>query len=325
MNTIRARAFANLALVKYFGKRDLALNLPQASSLSLTLEPLTTTTEVTFDAGLDADVILLNGQQAGQKFTDRVSGFLNIIRESAGLESHARVVTENAFPTAAGLASSASGFAALALAATKALGMDLGEPALSALARRGSGSAARSIPGGISVWHMGKKRDGSDSCAHSIAGPNDWDLRVVVGVTNPGPKAVGSTEAMELTRTTSPYFESWIESVHTDMKEAIQAVGNRDFKTLGEITERSALSMHAAALAARPGIVFWNGATLEALHLVRRLRADGLNAYFTSDAGPQPKVLCTPDSEDAVVAALEKQTGITQIIRCHLGQGAEVI
>ncbi len=322
MSTARARALANLALVKYFGKRDLALNLPAAGSLSLTLEPLATTTEIEFSSRFKKDEISLNGVPANGPFAERVSRFLDIVRSIASSKEHARVVTENAFPTAAGLASSASGFAALAVAATRALDLTLTSDELSTLARRGSGSAARSIPGGIAVWQAGELPDGTDSFARSIAEPEAWDLRVVVGVTDPGPKAIGSTHAMEKTRLTSPYYDQWISSARADLEDAIRAVHKRDFPLLGEITERSALAMHAAALAARPGIVFWNGATVDAFHCIRNLRNDGTEVYFTCDAGPQPKALCTADAEDTVVAALDKLAGITKIILCRLGAGA---
>jgi diphosphomevalonate decarboxylase len=325
MTSIRVRALANLALVKYFGKRDLPLNLPAAGSLSLTLEPLTTTTEVTFDNGFTEDRVTLDGAPAGEKFATRVTRFLDLVRQMAGSDLYAQVSTENAFPTAAGLASSASGFAALALGATRALGLELADDQLSVLARRGSGSAARSVPGGITLWRAGEKADGSDSYATGIAAPEDWDLRVVVGVTDPGPKAIGSTEAMIHTADTSPYYQQWIDSVDGDLAGAVEAVENRDFTALGEITERSALSMHAAAIAARPGIMFWNGTTIEGLHLVRRLRKDGLEAYFTCDAGPQPKVLCTPQDQAAVAEALNNMPGVTEIIQCRLGGGVREI
>jgi diphosphomevalonate decarboxylase len=325
MKNVRVRALANLALVKYFGKRDLQMNLPAAGSLSLTLEPLSTITEVSFRPELDRDTVLLDGKKADDKFVSRVTRFLDIVREMAGATEYANVVTENAFPTAAGLASSASGFAALAYAATKALDMTIDKEQLSALARRGSGSAARSIPGGIVVWNAGEKSDGSDSLAYPVAGPDDWDIRVVIGVADPGPKAIGSTEAMELTRATSPYYRGWLDSVHVDLMNALRAVEQRNFTDLGEITERSALGMQAVALAARPGILFWNGTTVEAIHLVRRLRQQGTEAYFTCDAGPQPKIVCTKTDEDTVASALESLPGITRIIRCHLGSGVTEI
>ncbi len=325
MKTVRVRALANLALVKYFGKRNLPMNLPATGSLSVTLEPLGTVTEVTFRPELDRDTVLLDGKTTDAKFTARVTGFLDIVRDMAGRHEYASVVTENAFPTAAGLASSASGFAALAHAATRALDLNVDQETLSALARRGSGSAARSVPGGIVLWAAGEKSDGSDSFAYPIADPGDWDLRVVIGVADPGPKAIGSTEAMELTRTTSPYYRGWLDSVHIDLADAVQAVEKKNFSDLGEIAERSALRMHAAAMAARPGILFWNGTTVEAIHLVRRLRQQGTEAYFTCDAGPQPKIVCTKSDEETVATALESLPGVTRIIRCRLGSGVTEI
>lgn len=321
----RAEALANLALVKYFGKRDIELNLPAAPSLSISLEPLLTKTAVRFDPQLSEDIVHLNKERAKPAFEARVSRFLDLMRQKAGTTMRATVETANCFPTAAGLASSASGFAALTLAAADALGLCLCERELSATARRGSGSAARSVPGGVAVWQAGEKPDGSDSFAYRIADPEELDLCVAVGVTDPGPKSIGSTEAMEHTRYTSPYYESWIETVHRHMKAATDAVKNKDLEQLGEISEHSALAMHAAALAADPGILFWKGATAEGLHLVRRLRKKGLFAYFTCDAGPQPKVLCSSADEPAVAKALAELPGVTKVIRCRLGGGARVL
>jgi diphosphomevalonate decarboxylase len=317
----RARAFANLALVKYFGKRDAALNLPATGSLSLTLQPLETLTDVDLDPALLSDEVLLGGAPAPGGFATRVVRFLDLVRALAGRSERARVSTANAFPTAAGLASSASGFAALALAASRAYGLRLDAPALSALARRGSGSAARSVFGGVAVWDEGKRDDGADSVARPLLGPDEWDLRVVAGVVSFGPKAVGSTEGMERTRFTSPYYGAWLEAARADLAQALAAVESRDLRALGEVAEHSALTMHAAAMAARPGIVYLEGATLQALCAVRELRARGHAAYFTCDAGPQPKVLCDPASEDTVAAALSAVPGVASVIRCRLGPG----
>ncbi|MDJ0765611.1 MAG: diphosphomevalonate decarboxylase [Myxococcota bacterium] len=324
-SSIKTRARANVALVKYFGKRDLALNLPAAGSLSLALDPLVTVTELTLDPGMTRDAVSVGGDVADVGFHRRVVAFLDLVRHLAGKEIYARVETHNTFPTAAGLASSASGFAALALAATRAFGLDLTLDALSALARQGSGSAARSVTGGISVWQAGKQPDGSDSFARSIADPGQWDLRVIIGVSDPGPKSIGSTAAMEQTRTSSPYYDRWITLADQDLARAQQAVIKRDFEALGDIAEGSALAMHAAALAARPGIVFWNGVTVEALHRIRALRLAGHGVYFTCDAGPQPKALCLPNAEDAVAEMLEALPGIHRVIRCGLGPGVEVV
>ncbi len=320
-----AKAHANLALVKYFGKRDVPLNLPAAGSLSLTLAPLTTTTAVAFDEALKEDEIVLNDAPASAAFAKRTRRFLDLVRDRAGVRSGCRVRTSNNFPTAAGLASSASGFAALALAATRAAGLALTEPELSALARRGSGSASRSVPGGIVVWHEGRAADGSDSFAQSILDHSQWDICVVVGIASEEKKAVGSTAAMTRTATTSPYYPAWIDACRRDLALAQDAVVDRNFTALGEIAERSALSMHAAALAADPGIVFWTGTTVEGIHLARTLRKRGVEAYFTCDAGPQPKLVCLSKDVDAVKNALETLGGVLRTITCRLAGPASLV
>jgi diphosphomevalonate decarboxylase len=316
---------ANLALVKYFGKRDTKLNLPAGPSLSVTLEPLETLSELEIDASLNQDEVWLADSPANSGFSHRVTRLLDIARELAGDQRRARLRTRNSFPTAAGLASSASGMAALALAASKAYRLSLSHDELCVLARRGSGSAARSICGGIAAWYEGTAQDGSDSVARTLRQPEEWDLRVVVGLAASGPKEIGSTEAMELTRSTSPYYGDWIRCVHEDFTAALRAVEKKDFTILGEIAERSALSMHAAALAARPGIVFWNQATISALHLCRALRRSGIETYFTCDAGPQPKFLVRPEHNDQASQALRELPGISGVIECQLGAGAQVL
>jgi diphosphomevalonate decarboxylase len=320
-----ARALANVALVKYFGKRDAKLNLPAAGSLSLALEPLETITAVDFTADLDNDVVLLAGGPAPEAFAARVSRFLDLVGALAGGRHRARVETRNAFPTGAGLASSASGFAALALAASSALGLDLDEPELSALARRGSGSAARSVPGGLALWQAGTAADGSDSFARCLLDPGEWDLRLVAGVVESGPKAVGSTDGMEHSRKTSPFYEQWVRIAAADLEAAVAAVTARDLERLGIIAEDDALAMHAVALAARPSVAYLKGPTLDALRLARELRAKGVGAWWTCDAGPQPKLLCDGADEPAVAAALSGLPGVREVLRCRLGGGVELL
>jgi len=314
-----------VALVKYFGKRDAALNLPAAGSLSIALEPLETVTAVEFSEDLEADVVVLGGASAPEAFAARVRRFLDLVGELAGRRRYARVETINSFPTGAGLASSSSGFAALALAATSALGIDLDGLALSALARRGSGSAARSVPGGLALWQAGTAADGSDSFARRLVEPGDWDLRLVVGVADPGPKEVGSTEGMEHVRRTSPYYDGWVRTASADLEAAVRAVAARDLERLGEITEDNALAMHAAALAARPAVAYLSGPTIEGLRVARRLRAAGIGAWFTCDAGPQPKLLCSSADEPAVARSLGDVSGVQEVLRCRLGGGAGLV
>jgi diphosphomevalonate decarboxylase len=321
-----AIAGTNIALCKYWGKRDAALNLPATGSISLTLAELGTRTRVRFDDG-DIDRVTLNGAPADLRVRARVAAFLDRVRARAGIDRRAEVVTSNSVPTAAGLASSASGFAALALAASRAAGLTLAPAELSELARLGSGSAARSIFGGFVEMARGERADGRDAVAAPIAVPTTgpgWEVRLVVAITAVGEKAEGSTAAMERTARTSPFYPAWVASAPGDLAEARAAIAARDLGRLGAVAERSALRMHATALAAEPAILYWNPATVAAIHATRGLRARGVAAYFTIDAGPHVKVLC--DAADAVVvsAALAELPGVLRTLTASPGPGVTV-
>jgi diphosphomevalonate decarboxylase len=327
---VTAQAGTNIALVKYWGKRDAALNLPAAGSLSLTLAELGSKTRVSFASGAGApgapDTVRLGDAPADARFSARVSRFLDLVRAAAGIDAAAEVTTSNSVPTAAGLASSASGFAALALAATRAAGLDLSAPALSALARRGSGSAARSIFGGLAEMDPGQRADGADACAHPLLGPAEWDLRLVVALTAKGEKSIGSTAAMDHTAATSPYHAAWIASVAIDLGAARAAIAARDLARLGVVAERSALRMHASALAADPAILYWAPATVAVLHAVRAARTQGqLAAWATIDAGPHVKVLCRSGDAAQVARLLNGVPGVLGTLVASPGEGAKVV
>jgi diphosphomevalonate decarboxylase len=323
-DAVTAVAGTNIALVKYWGKRDVALNLPATGSLSLTLDRLGTRTTVAFDDGAH-DRLVLDGAPADDAATTRVSAFLDRVRARAEIARRALVTSDNSVPTAAGLASSASGFAALALAATRAAGLDLSLPELSALARVGSGSAARSLFGGFVEMARGERADGADAVAHTLLEGDRWDLRLVVAITASGPKAMGSTAAMTHTARTSPYYDAWIATVPGDLAAARAAIAARDLPALGMVAERSAARMHAAALAAYPAIIYWNGATLAAIAAVRALREHGTLAFFTIDAGPHVKALCRAADADAVAAALRAVPGVSETLIAAPGPGARVV
>lgn len=319
-----ARAHSNIALVKYWGKRDVHLNLPAVGSISITLDRLFTETTVEFEYGLEKDLLLLNGQEASVKETNRIGTFMDLVRQETAVNSFARIESHNNFPTSAGLASSASAFAALSLAATHAAGLNLPPLKLSELARKGSGSAARSIFGGFVEMAKGEKADGSDSAAYQLVEKDYWDIRVLILITSEEEKKTGSTDGMTLSRQTSPYYDVWVRSSPADLDEMRHAVINKDFELLGDLSEFSCLKMHALALAGRPGIIYWNSTTLELMNRIRSLREDGLPVYFTIDAGPQVKALCLPEGMDAVKQALADVPGVLRIIETGLGDGARV-
>ena len=327
--SITVFAGTNIALVKYWGKRDKALNLPATGSLSLTLANLGSETTVCFDAGhadeSGKDSVFLDGSPAPESFANRVHGFLDLIRDRADLRLPALVRTANSVPTAAGLASSAAGFAALALAASKAAGLSLTDDELSELARRGSGSAARSIVGGFALMSAGSRADGKDAIARPILDPGAWDVRLVVAMTATGQKAIGSSQAMELTARTSPYYPAWVASVDRDLEDARAAILDRDLDRLGLVAERSAMRMHASAMAADPHVLYWNPGTLAAMGAVKALRAGKLSAYFTIDAGPHVKVLCAGKDAELVERTLAGTPGVLRTLSLSPGPGARIL
>jgi len=319
-----ALAHANFALIKYWGKRDTTLNLPDVGSISMTLDALWTRTEVALDPALREDCFELDGQHESPGRA-RVAALLGRMRDLAGVTTRARVVSTNNFPTGAGLASSASGFAALVTAADRAYGLELSRERLSALARIGSGSAARSLFGGFVEMHRGRRPDGSDAVATPLAGADAWPLEVVIAVSDRRRKSVGSTEGMQRTASTSPFYASWVDNQPADLQRARLAIAARDFDALADVSEASALAMHGLAMSARPGLLYFNATTVECLHRVRQLRADGLAVFFTVDAGPQVKAICRPGAGDAVAGALADVPGVTEILRSGLGPGAHCV
>jgi diphosphomevalonate decarboxylase len=320
--TQRATAVAqpNIALVKYWGKRDPQRNLPATGSLSVTLSELRTTTEVELDPALERDELTLNGV-ADESARLRVSRLLTAIRGETR-RPFAHVRSHNSFPTAAGLASSASGFAALVVAACRAYGIEHTPAELSALARTGSGSAARSIFGGFVEMQRGAREDGSDAVARPVLAPESWPLAMLVVVTSTSKKPVGSTEAMERTRLTSPYYGDWVASTEVDLVTMRAAVLVQDLERVGELAEHSCLKMHALTMAARPPVVYWTPSTLAVMRAVWELRAGGTPAYFTIDAGPQVKVLTSASEARRVAESLATLSGVERVIVDRPGEGA---
>ena len=324
--TAQAIAHPNIALIKYWGKlSNNEHNEPAVSSLSITLDTLETKTRLTFDTALVQDEFFLNGSRDNKKLT-RVTQNLDKLRTLADIKTHCKIESENNFPTGAGLASSASGFAALVVAGDKALNLNLDFQKKSMLARSMSGSAARSIGGGfVKIFLPNKQEDHpqfGSTYAEKVADQNHWPLEICVAVVSEKEKSIGSTEGMEASRFTSPYYSAWVEGNDQDIEEAEALIKNKDFQKLADLSEFSCLKMHALALATRPGLIYWSGATVEAMHCIRQLRASGIPVFFTIDAGPQVKAICAPGYGDQVEDCLKDVVGVQRIIRCGLGKGA---
>jgi diphosphomevalonate decarboxylase len=313
-----ARAQPNIALIKYWGKRDSQRNLPAVGSISVTLDELCTTMRVELDGALDRDELQINGRDA-RSMLPRVSRCLDTVLGADRLR--ARVTSESNFPIAAGLASSASSFAALVVAASRAGGRTSTVDELAGLAGRASGSAARSLYGGFV-----ELRNTDDGIAVSTILDSDaWPLRVVAAVTSTAAKPVGSGDAMELSRRTSPFYSRWVEEQDMDLATARDAIIVRDFGKLASVAEHNCLKMHSVMWASRPPVVYWNAATLACLERVRELQAQGVGAFFTIDAGPQVKVVCLPADESRVVDAVSTIDGVEAVLSSGIGMGAALV
>jgi len=326
MKTATATAHSNIALVKYWGKRagvDPSLNLPAVGSLSMTLDGLKTVTTVVPG---DVDSFELDGQRISGKPEQKVYAFLDRLWASAHSSPRpaCTVTSINHLPTAAGLASSASGFAALTLSGAAAFGLDLPAAELSKWARMGSGSAARSVFGGFVRLDAGTEPDGSDCIARPLASADGWPLRLVVVQTTRGSKPIGSTEGMQASRDTSPYYQPWVDTSIPDLDAAQAAIEARDLPGLGAIVEHSCFKMHACMMATVPPIVYWKPASLGVIQEVWAAREDGLHGYVTMDAGPHVKVVCLEQDAEAIATRCRSVPGVEEITICAPGPAASV-
>lgn len=317
-----AKAHTNIALIKYWGKRNDELILPTNNSLSVTLDGFYTKTTVEFDKELTEDKFTLDNEEVTGEAYKRVTKYLDLIREYGEIEGlFAKVNSTNAVPTAAGFASSASGFAALAAAATKAANLDISNVELSKLTRQGSGSACRSIYGGFVEWEKGEKEDGTDSYAKEIAPQNHWDLRVAAVVLNETEKDISSREGMKRTVETSKFYEGWLTGIPADIEEIKAGIKARDFNRVGAVAEANCLKMHATTLGAKPPFTYWTDATMRVMQTVQKLRKEGISAYFTIDAGPNVKVLYQPENEEVLEKTLKETEGVSDVILSRVGAG----
>lgn len=320
-----AEANANIALVKYWGKRDAKLMLPQNSSISMTCDGLQTKTTVEFSEKYKEDIAIINDEEL-LKDKEAIVAHLNLIRGIAGIKLKAKMVSESNFPIAAGLASSASGFAALTVAAAKAAGLNLNERELSMLARRGSGSASRSIGEGFVEWFKGARADGADSYAESIVKKDYWkDFRMVTTIVAESKKKVSSRAGMAQTVATCPYYGGWLKTVEQDLETIRNGIKRKDFTAVAACAEQNCLKMHALMITTTPAIIYWQAPTLEIIHSVLEWRAQGVNCYFTIDGGPNVKVMCLEKDAKKINKRLLELGCVKKTIVCAPGAGARLI
>lgn len=322
MHDATAQAHPNVALIKYWGNRDDALRLPANGSISMNLDGLTTRTTVSFQPSLPFDELIINGREVTGPAVERVSALLDLVRAMAGLKMKAEVVSENNFPSSAGIASSASAFAALALAGSAAAGLRLSEAELSRLARRGSGSACRSIPGGFVEWSMGT--GDSDSFAASLAAADHWALTDCIAVVSEARKQTGSTQGHALAAT-SPLQAARVADTPRRLDLCRSAVLGCDFDALAAIAELDSDTMHAVMMTSTPGLFYWMPATLNVMNAVRALRQKGTPACYTVDAGANVHVICPSEHARQVEIELQGTAGVKDVLSAGVGGPAELV
>ncbi len=322
MTTATAQASPNIAFIKYWGNRDQALRIPANGSISMNLDGLTTRTTVSFQPSLAFDELIINGYEVTGAGLDRVSSILDIIRGLADISDRAEVMTENNFPSGAGIASSASAFAALALAGSKAAGLSLSEPELSRLARRGSGSASRSIPGGFVEWQAGTTDE--DSFAFSIAVPDHWKLVDCVAIVSAAHKKTGSTEGHSIAGT-SPLQEARLADAPRRLEICRSAILDRDFDSFAMIVELDSDMMHSVMMTSTPALHYWKPASLSVMNAVRQWRGEGLPVCYTLDAGPNVHVICPETEAHVVDKRLREIAGVTDVLVARVGGAAGIV
>lgn len=317
-----ARAPANIAFIKYWGKKNEALRIPMNDSISMNLDTAFTETSVEFGADLKEDLVTIDGQRVKGKEKKRVVEHLNRIRRLAKLSLKAEVVSTNNFPKGAGIASSASGFAALTVAGAAASGLKLTGKQISILARLGSGSACRSIPDGFVEWKTGDKSEAS--YAHSLYPPGYWDIADVIVIVGEKAKKVSSTEGHTLAES-SPFFKTRIQGMKRKVTEIKKALEKRDFTKFGEILEAEAINMHAVMMTSKPALYYWTPETMRVIVAVIDWRDKGLEAYFTIDAGPNVHVICLGKDTARFSRKLRQLEGVKNVIVNHPGVGARIL
>ncbi len=315
-------ANSNIAFIKYWGNRDDALRLPLNNSISMNLDGATTTTTVAFDAAWNDDEIVIGDAPANPAQRARVIAHLDRVRARARIETRARVHSRNNFPMGAGIASSASAFAALTLAATRATGLDLSERELAILARQGSGSAARSIPGGFVEWHAGT--DDASSFAESLAPPEHWDLRDVIAIVSVAEKKIGSTEGHRAA-SSSHFLAARLGALPARLARVRRAIRARDLESLGLAIEEDAVELHLIAMTSRPPIFYWSPGMVRVIDAARAWRADGLAVYFTLDAGPNVHLICESKDASQVAARAREIADVRQVIVNAPGGAARLV
>ena len=307
------RTSPNIALIKYWGKRNTIKNLPAVDSISITLDNLWTEMNVMFSSDLSNDELFIN-----EKRQNNISRVKNCIDSILGEQrDYTSIMSRCNFPISAGLASSSSSFSALVVAINSLMKKKWNTQLLANQAGSVSGSAARSILGGI----VRLNNEPEKIRITQLLSPNDWPLRVVIAITDKKEKAISSSKAMKLSADTSPFYSSWVEDQNNDIKEANSFISKKDFEGLAAISEHNCMKMHSIMWTTRPSIVYWNATTIDCMQAIRDLQRNGESVFFTIDAGPQIKAICLPENEEKIAKKLNEIKGVQSIMTSGLGSG----
>lgn len=317
MRKVTYKVGTDIALIKYWGKKDEVLRLPLNSSVALNLDGLTTTTTVEFDGSYNDQVMIDGGVvKGGEK--DRIVEQIQRLRLISGVDLPFKMVSENTFPRATGLSSSASGMAALTFATAGALEMDLTQKQLSILARQASGSACRCVCGGVVEWHEGETSE--DSYAETIFPAEYLDIVDVVVVVGSKQKIISSTEGMKRLYD-HQFMKVRLEGVNQKISELKRLIKAKDIEGIGQLVEAEALEFHSMLLTSSPPIIAWLPETVAVMHKVQELRKQGLGAYFTINTGFNLHVLTTPSDAYTVETLLSKMEQVQQVMVSGVGDG----
>ncbi|MEK7634241.1 MAG: diphosphomevalonate decarboxylase [Patescibacteria group bacterium] len=313
-----AIAPSNIAFIKYWGKKDEDLKIPENGSISMNLSNLITTTTVEFDPRYKKDLITINNKSDEQE-ENRIIKHLNLIRKKANINLNAKVISTNNFPDETGLSSSASGFAALTLAVAKAIGLNLKEKELSILARQGSGSACRSIPDGFVEW-LG----GDTSYAESLYPPEYWAIVDVVAIVSQEKKETSSTDGQKLT-TTSPFFITRLNNINEKINRFKESLKTKNFTEFGQLVENEALELHAIMLTSTPSLIYWQPETIKMMKLIKKWRDEGLEVYFTLNTGQDIHLIAEEKNTEMLVERLQNIKEVKKVIINQPANGARLV
>ncbi len=297
-------AHPNIALIKYWGKKDNNLFTPTKNSISYTLPYLSTTTQITLSQTNQDNIKINNVKQEAPS----VIAFLNRFRDLFCIQEYFIVNTTNNFPTSAGVASSSSGFAALAKGLNALFDLKLSEKELSIVARQGSGSACRSIYNGFTIWHKGNNNDGLDSYAEQLFDEHHWpEFSMFVVLLSDQAKKISSRVGMQQTVNTCPHYQNWLTKSENRIPAMINGIKQKDLRMVGSLAEQDCLDMHYCMQTSKPVINYWTNRTKQITELITQMRNANILCYFTIDAGPNVKVMCLEQDKKTIVAEIKKR------------------